>query len=314
MNRYWTLPGNAGVLAGSRKFKNAGETPALPGSYSSARKAAIGLLCVIVAVAAVRADEAAVSAGSPPMVNTDGFTNTPFLPPGTWHVHDPNRPQPPVVTPGTFSSDREPGKPPADAIVLFNGSDVSSWRDKDGKPANWKIENGELIESKGDIFTQQDFGDIQLHLEFCMPPPKGSGQGRGNSGVFLMGRYEVQILDCYQNLTYADGTVGALYGQHPPMANASKPPGTWQVYDILFTAPKFESNGDVKSPAYVTVLLNGVAIQNHESYMGPTGWKLQPHYTAHASTGPISLQDHNNPTRFRNIWVRPLKTDADAKP
>lgn len=151
---------------------------------------------------------------------------------------------------------------------------------------------------------------MQLHLEFCMPVPvKGDGQSRGNSGVFLMGKYEVQILDCYQNLTYADGTVGALYGQHPPLANACLPPGQWQVYDIVFNAPRFGTDGTVKSPAYITIILNGVLVQNHESYMGPTGWKILAQYTPHGPVGPISLQDHGNPTRFRNIWVRPLKTE-----
>ncbi len=240
-----------------------------------------------------------------------GFKDTPMQPDAPWHIHDPERPQPVVVTPGTFSTQEKPGQPPSDAIVLFNGRDVLQWRDKDGKPAAWKIEGSELIESKGDIFTKQEFGDVQLHLEFKMPPPRGDGQSRGNSGVFLMGRYEVQILDCYSNLTYADGTVGALYGQHPPLANASKPPGEWQVYDIVFTAPRFAADGSVKSPAYVTALLNGVLVQDHQSFRGPTSWRILTQYAPHPPTGPISLQDHDNPTRFRNIWVRPIKADGE---
>jgi hypothetical protein len=238
-----------------------------------------------------------------------GFKDTPLQPDAPWHVHDPERPQPPIVKPGTFSGQEQPGKAPSDAIVLFDGKDVSHWRDKDGKPAAWKIQSGELIESKGDIYSKQEFGDIQLHLEFKMPPPKGSGQSRGNSGVFLMGKYEVQILDSYLNPTYADGTIGALYGQQPPLVNAARPPGEWQTYDILFTAPRFASDGSLKSPAYITILLNGVLVQNHQSYRGPTNWRVLTKYTPHEPTGPISLQDHDNPTRFRNIWVRPLNTE-----
>jgi hypothetical protein len=239
--------------------------------------------------------------------NTDGFTNTPIVPGTSWHVHDPNRPQPRIVTPGTFSTEEIPGKPPSDAIVLFDGTSISGWRNQQGEPARWKIEKNELVESKGDIFTKQEFGDIQLHLEFMAPKPKGDGQNRGNSGVFLMGKYEVQILDCYNNLTYADGTVGAMYGQHPPLANVAKPPGEWQVYDIVFHPPAFDESGTLKSPAIVTVFLNGVLVQDHQSYMGPTGWKIVAHYSPQPATGPISLQDHNNVTRFRNIWVRPLE-------
>jgi hypothetical protein len=243
-----------------------------------------------------------------------GFKDTPIVPNTTWHVHDPERPQPAVVKPGTSIAQEQPGKPPADAIILFDGTDLSQWRNKDGEPPVWKIEGGGMIASKGDIFTRQEFGDVQLHLEFATPKPgKGSGQSRGNSGVFLMGRYEVQILDCHENLTYADGTIGALYGQHPPLVNASRPPGEWQAYDILFTAPRFETDGKLKSPAYVTVLLNGVLVQNHQSFMGPTNWRILANYnTPHPATGPISLQDHDNPTRFRNIWVRPLKS-GDAQ-
>jgi hypothetical protein len=247
-------------------------------------------------------------AAPPPMHNTDGFTNTPIIPGTQWHVHDPNRPQPEVVTPGTFSAQEAPGKPPSDAIVLFNGTDVAEWRDKDGNPAQWKVEKGDLIESKGDIFTKKEFGDVQLHLEFQCPAPKGHSQERGNSGVFLMGKYEVQVLDSYQNPTYADGTLGALYGQHPPQVNAARPPGEWQVYDIVFHPPHFNDDGTLKSPAIATVFLNGVLLQDHQSYNGPTGWKILGHYSPQPLTGPISLQDHNNVTHFRNIWVRPLKT------
>jgi hypothetical protein len=238
-----------------------------------------------------------------------GFKETPLQPGGKWHVHDPERPQPPIVTPGTFSSQETPGKPPADAIVLFDGQDLSQWRDKDGKPAPWLVENGAMISAKSDIVSTQQFGDIQLHLEFCEPTPaSGSGQGRGNSGVFFMNKYEIQVLDCFENKTYADGATGGLYGQHPALANACRPPGQWQVYDILFSAPHFGATGAVEIPAYVTVFLNGVALQNHQSFRGSTSWKSPGVYTPHGPTGPIGLQFHNNPVRFRNIWVRPLPT------
>jgi len=265
----------------------------------------------LTAILAFATSTVAFGQANPPMtqsVNTDGFTNTPFIPGTSWHVHDPNRPQPPVVTPGTFSTPDKPGKAPSDAIVLFDGNDLSQWRNKDGEPAAWKVEGGAVTAGKGDIYSRQEFGDVQLHLEFATPSVvKGNGQGRGNSGVFLMGRYEMQILDCYENLTYADGTIGAVYGQHPPLVNASRPPGEWQVYDILFTAPRFNPDGTVKTPAYITSILNGVVVQNHQSYNGPTGWKNPGKYSPHPDMGPISLQDHGNPMRFRNIWVRPLK-------
>jgi hypothetical protein len=237
-----------------------------------------------------------------------GFKDTPMQPDGKWHVHDPDRPQPPIVAPGAFSTQDQPGKPPADAIVLFDGKDLSQWRDKDGKPAPWKIENGAMISAKSDIVSTRQFGDIQLHVEFCEPSPaSASGQGRGNSGVFLMGRYEVQVLDCYENKTYADGATAGLYGQHPPLVNACLPPGQWQVYDILFTVPRFETNGAVKTPAWVTVFHNGIAVQNHQSFRGSTGWKSPGKYQPHGPEGPVGLQFHNDPVRFRNIWVRPLQ-------
>lgn len=241
-----------------------------------------------------------------------GFKDTPMQPDGKWHTHDPERPQPPIVTPGTFSTQEQPGKAPADAVVLFDGKDLSNWRDKDGKPAPWKIENGVMVSAGGDIVSAQKFGDIQLHLEFCEPTPaSGNGQGRGNSGVFFMDKYEVQVLDCYENKTYADGSTGGLYGQHPPLANACLPPGKWQVYDIVFNAPVFDENGEVKSPAYATVFLNGVLVQNHQAFRGPTGWKNPGKYSKHEPTGPIGLQYHNNAVRFRNIWVRPIQLSAE---
>ena len=234
-----------------------------------------------------------------------GFQDTPLQPDGKWHVHDPARPQPPVVTPGsTFS---QQAAPPSDAIVLFDGTDLSHWRDKKGGEAPWKIEDGVMVSAKSDIETTNKFGDIQLHLEFKEPTPgKGEGQGRGNSGVFFMGLYEIQVLDCYQNKTYADGATGGIYGQHPALANACRPPGEWQTYDIIFTAPRFGANSEVVSPAYATVTFNGVVVQNHQAIRGATNWKSPGKYTAHAAELPLALQYHNNSVSFRNIWVRPV--------
>jgi Domain of Unknown Function (DUF1080) len=235
-----------------------------------------------------------------------GFQDTPLQPDGKWHVHDPARPQPPIVTPGNSFSQQAAA--PSDATVLFDGKDLSHWRDKkSGGDALWKIEDGVMVSAKGDIQTVEKFGDMQLHLEFKEPlPAKGEGQGRGNSGVFFMDQYEVQVLDCYQNKTYADGATGGLYGQHPALVNACKPPGEWQTYDIIFTAPRFDAEGKVVSPAYATVILNGVVVQNHQAFRGATNWKSPGKYKAHAAELPIALQYHNNSVSFRNIWARPV--------
>lgn len=239
-----------------------------------------------------------------------GFQDTPLQPGGRWHVHDPARPQPPLVTPGSFSKE---ATPPSDAVVLFDGKDFSQWRDKKtGGPALWQIEDGAAISAKGDIVTVKEFGDAQLHLEFREPTPaKGEGQGRGNSGVFFMDRYEVQVLDCYRNKTYADGSTGALYGQHPPLANACRPPGEWETYDIIFTAPRFGANGKVLEPARATVIFNGVVVQNHQAFRGATNWRSPGRYTPHGPTGPLSLQFHNNAVSFRNIWIRSVPANND---
>ena len=233
-----------------------------------------------------------------------GFQDTPLQPDGKWHVHDPARPQPPIVTPGASFS--ENAVPPNDAIILFDGKDLSQWRDKkNGEAAPWKIEGGVMVSAKGDIETTNKFGDIQLHLEFKEPtPPKGDGQGRGNSGVFFMGLYEVQVLDCYENKTYADGATGGLYGQHPALANACRPPGNWETYDMIFTAPRFAADGKLISPAYLTAILNGVVVQNHQAFRGATNWRVPGKYTAHDALMPLALQYHNNSVSFRNIWVR----------
>jgi len=235
-----------------------------------------------------------------------GYSDTPILPDSGYHVHDGERPQPRLVGPGMPGTEEQAGRAPSDAMVLFDGTDLSQWRGKDGA-AGWKVENGyvEVMPGTGDITSVPAFGDIQLHLEWAAPSVvKGESQGRGNSGVFLMGRYEIQVLDCYNNPTYADGTTGAIYGQYPPLVNACRMPGAWQTYDILWTAPRFEGDRLV-TPAYVTVLHNGVVLHNHRALLGATGHRNTPPYTPHGD-GPIRLQDHGDLVRFRNIWVRPL--------
>lgn len=245
-----------------------------------------------------------------------GFDDTPMLPGGKWHVHDKNRPHPVVVTPGTCSTQELPGKPPADAVVLFDGKDLSHWetagRDAEkGRlvPARWKVVEGamEVVAKGGDVFSKEKFGDCQVHLEWCAPPPKGHSQERSNSGVFLHGLYEIQVLDCYDNPTYADGTAGSVYGQHPALVNACRKPGEWQSYDIIFEPPRFDADKKLVRPAYVTVLLNGVLVQHRQEIIGAGTYRRVATYQYHEPTGPIKLQDHGNPVRYRNIWVRPLK-------
>jgi hypothetical protein len=224
--------------------------------------------------------------------------------------HDRTRPLPPVVDAGTASTPTQPGRPPSDAIVLFDGKDLSNWVAMDGSPTKWTMRDGymECVKDAGYIRTKQNFGDCQLHIEWASPAKvMGNGQGRGNSGVFFgRDRYEVQVLDSYQNTTYADGSAGSIYGQYPPLVNASRPPGEWQTYDILYTAPRFEADGKLKSPARVTVFHNGVLIQNNVEPTGPTSWLERAPYSAHPEKQPIALQDHGNPVRYRNIWIREL--------
>ena len=225
-----------------------------------------------------------------------------------WAIHDTTRPQPVVVTPGPGPS--VPAPPPSDATVLFGGSDLSQWEMEDGSAAKWAVHDGsfEVVSGTGTIRTKQGFGDVQLHLEWMAPsPPRGEGQDRGNSGVFLMGMYEVQVLDSYENRTYPDGQAAALYGQYPPLVNASRPPGEWQTYDIVFRAPRFDAAGQVTAPAHVTVLHNGVLVQDAVELTGPTGHHQRPPYQAHAARLPLGLQDHGHPVRYRNVWVRDLK-------
>lgn len=209
---------------------------------------------------------------------------------------------PPVIDPGATDD-----SPPSDATVLFSGKDLSQW--KNGE--NWDVRDGVAYSGKGQIVSKEEFGDCQLHIEWASPSEvKGSGQGRGNSGVFLMGRYEVQVLDSYDNETYHDGQAGAIYKQSPPAVNAMRKPGEWNSYDIFWTAPRFAEDGSLKSPAYITVVHNGVLIHNHLELKGDTPYHRPPQYTKHGPKGPIALQDHGNPVAFRNIWVREYKPAA----
>lgn len=243
-----------------------------------------------------------------------GYDDTPFIPGSAWRVHDSKRPQPRVVTPGTFSTPEAAGKPPSDAVVLFDGADLSQWLSKNNEAAEWSVRDGfmEVVPGKGDIHSKTEFGDCQLHVEWAAPSTvKGDSQGRGNSGVFLMGRYEIQVLDCYQNPTYPDGTTGGIYGQCPPLVNACRPPGEWQVYDIVWIAPRFAGDTLV-SPAYVTVFLNGVLLHLMKELQGPTQHRKVAEYKPHPLVGPLKLQDHNDLVRFRNIWYRPLTPYDDA--
>jgi 3-keto-disaccharide hydrolase len=227
-----------------------------------------------------------------------------------WLDHDRRRPLPRVVDPGTASTQEQVGKAPSDAVVLFDGKDLSQWVDMDGHPTKWVIQDGvfQCVPGSGFARTLENFGDCQLHLEWATPTPAhGEGQGRGNSGVFFgFGRYEVQVLDSYHNVTYADGSAGSIYGQYPPLVNCCRPPGEWQSYDILYTAPRFTPEGKLKSPARMTIFQNGLLIQNDVTLTGPTSWLERAPYDAHSVKEPLALQDHGNPVRFRNIWVREL--------
>jgi hypothetical protein len=223
-----------------------------------------------------------------------------------WDIHDMNRPIPPVVDPGPAGP---PSPAPADAVVLFDGKDLAQWEDMKGNPAGWKISDGfmEVVAKTGSIRTRKGFGDCQLHVEWATPAVvSGEGQGRGNSGVFLMDSYEVQVMDSYNNRTYADGQAAAIYGQFPPLVNACRPPGEWQSYDIVFRAPRFGPDGSLLKPARMTIFHNGILVHDNAELTGPTAHKARPPYKAHPDKLPLSLQDHGNPTRYRNIWLREL--------
>jgi hypothetical protein len=224
-----------------------------------------------------------------------------------WPQHSLDRPHPPVVQPGAEYS----VAPPSDAIVLFNGTSLDKWTSGKGTPAKWTVGGGafEVVPGSGQLSTRDAFGDVQLHIEWTSPKPaKGTGQDRGNSGVFMAdGRYEVQVLDSRDNVTYADGQAGALYGQFPPLVNATRAPGEWQSYDIVYHRPRFKPDGSLISAARFTVFLNGVLIQDNMELVGPTANGSRPPFTMHADRLPITLQDHGHPVRYRNVWLRDLE-------
>ena len=236
-----------------------------------------------------------------------GYTDTPMLPNQRWKVHDIDRPKPRVVTPGA-----KPGDPPSDAIVLFDGKDLFQWVVQEKgqvAPAKWKVENGymEIVGKSGTLVTKEKFGDCQLHLEWSAPVKiEGSSQWRANSGVLLMGRYEIQVLDSYDNPTYADGQAASIYGQFPPLVNAMRKPGEWQVYDIVFEAPRFEE-GKLVKPPYFTIFHNGVLMHNRQEAIGQMAHRIVRPFEPHGAEEPLALQDHDVTVRYRNIWIRRLK-------
>ena len=260
-------------------------------------------------LAAQNEDPCARGKGAPP-----GYDDTPVIPGQKWKVHDISRPHPPRVTTGTMAA---PAPPPSDAIVLFDGKDLSAWQQRvkrgpdKGKMVapTWKIGDGytEVNPGSGDIVTKEKFGDVQLHVEWATPAKVcGYGQWRGNSGIMLMGRYEFQVLDPIDNPTYADGIPGAIYGQWPPLVDAARKPGEWQSFDIVFEAPEFDGDKLVE-PAYVTIFHNGVLVQNHQKIIGPVAHRNWRKYEPHGAEEPLVLQDHDVPVRFRNVWIRRLK-------
>ena len=244
-----------------------------------------------------------------------GYQDTPIIPGTKWHVHDGERPQPVIITAGENSTQAVAGTAPSDAVILFNGKDLAAWKNhSDGQPA-WKVENGyiEISPKRGSLTTASEYGpDIQLHIEWSAPQPAtGNSQGRGNSGVLFFGKYEVQVLDSYDNKTYPDGQAASLYGFMPPLVNVTRPPGAWNIYDIIFNSARFDKETLV-SPTTFTVIHNGVVVQNHIAVPGPTSHRGLPTYKPHPEKGPIVLQDHGNPVRYRNIWLRELKP-VDSK-
>ncbi len=238
----------------------------------------------------------------PGQKSIDGYKDTPKQPAphDQWHIHDPDRTQPPVAEP---KYDGKPVAAPKDATVIFDGSNLEGWSN-----AEWGLKDGAMIANKGAQVSKAQFGDGHYHVEWLVPAGlNGYGQAQGNSGVFIMNRYEIQVLNCWGNRTYADGMTGAIYGQTPPLVNACRKPGEWQSYDIHFKAPTFKGK-ELVSPAFVTVYLNNVLVQDNTEVRGPTSWRKLPAYTPHGDKGPIQLQDHGNPVQYRNIWVAPLTT------
>ena len=276
---------------------------------------AVILLTAVFALAAQQSSQAPAKRSAsqiPESAGDDvrGYNDTPQLPGQPWKVHDMNRPRARKVTPGQPFTETAP----SDAIVLFDGKDLSHWvqigRGGQVQEPKWKVENGymEIVPRTGRLATKEKFGDCQLHVEWMVPKgTKGQGQGRGNSGIELMMRYEIQVLESHDNLTYADGAAGAMYGAWPPLVNPARPEGEWNVYDIMFEAPRFDS-GKLVKPAYFTVLFNGVLVHNHQAQLGQTVWRQVAQYKPHHAEEPLSLQDHSQPVRFRNIWIRRVKS------
>jgi hypothetical protein len=270
------------------------------------------LLAVSVSLAAQEPTPARPRTPIPESAGDDkgGYTDTPQLPGQKWKVHDAARPRPRKIVPGLPLLNEAP---PSDATVLFDGKDLSQWmtaaRGGTTREPGWKVENGymEIVPRSGRLSTKEKFGDCQLHVEWMIPNGvQGAGQGRGNSGVELMSRYEIQVLESNENLTYADGQAASIYGQWPPLVNASRPQGEWNVYDIFFEAPRFEGEKMVK-PAYVTVVHNGVLVQNHQGILGSATHRRVAKYSPHGPEEPLSLQDHGQVVRYRNIWIRKLR-------
>lgn len=277
------------------------------------------LLASVFAATMLIANACAQQAAAPPKPAQEfdgddirGYRDTPQIPGQKWKVHDMDRPRPVKVKPGPMVS----APPPADAIVLFDGKDLSQWeqvarRGGTVTAPQWKVENGylEIVPRTGRLRTKQKFGDCQLHIEWQIPKEaQGDGQSIGNSGVELMSRYEIQVLESESHLTYADGGAGSIYGVWPPMVNAARPQGEWNSYDIFFKAPRFDGDRLV-SPATITVVWNGILVQHHKEYLGTTVWRRVGQYTPHAPEEPLSLQDHNQAVRFRNIWIRKLNAE-----
>ena len=239
-----------------------------------------------------------------------GFTDTPFLPNSPWRVHDRSRPQPPVVEPGKTC-----GQPPSDAVILFDGKDLSQWEDKNGSTPTSGLEDGCInILKAGDLISKPKFGDCQVHIEWATPAACDTAKHHwwGNSGIFFLAKYELQVTESHDCVHKADGQAGAVYGQTPPLVNAARKPGEWQVYDVIFTAPQFEGEKVVK-PAYFTAFWNGVLVQYQTVCMGSTRFKTVPTYNCFDTVGPLKLQQHGSAVRFRNIWVRPFEIDGNVK-
>ncbi|GGD11125.1 3-keto-disaccharide hydrolase [Aquisalinus flavus] len=291
------------------------ETSAPAEAHAASQFAVVNGPEILVATQAQFPDAQPVAVQRPNSGFTIGYEGTPLLPDGKWRVHDPERPRPEVVEPqtGVFVP------PPSDAVVLFDGTSFDGFRTANDGAPDWVVENGSLrVPSdiphtvSADIVSTREFGDAQYHIEWRSPAEPVSGsQGRGNSGIFLMGRYEVQVLDSYQNETYADGQASAIYGWKPPLKNATLPPGEWQSYDIVFEAPRFDDDGDLLNPAFVTVFHNGVLTQYRQNFLGVSGYQNILPYEAHPPQGPLRLQDHGNPVEYRNIWVRELDLGAN---